>query len=71
MGLLDGHLAFITGGGSGIGQGIAEGYAREGARVIAADVNLAGAEETARRVKDAGGEAWAMKVDVSDLQGVQ
>ena len=70
-GLLDGHLAFVTGGGSGIGQGIAEGYAREGARVIAADVNLAGAEETAHNIKDAGGEAWAMKLDVTDLQSVQ
>lgn len=70
-GLLDGHLAFVTGGGSGIGQGIAEGYAREGARVIAADVNMAGAEETARRINDAGGEAWAMALDVTDLQSCQ
>ncbi|MEL0091553.1 MAG: SDR family NAD(P)-dependent oxidoreductase, partial [Rhodospirillales bacterium] len=50
MGLLDGHLAFITGAGSGIGRGIAEGYAKEGARVIIADVNVPGAEETARLV---------------------
>ncbi len=71
MGLLDGHLAFITGGGSGIGQGIAEGYAREGARVIAADMNLAGAEETARRIKAAGGEASAVLLNVTDLQACQ
>jgi NAD(P)-dependent dehydrogenase (short-subunit alcohol dehydrogenase family) len=70
-GLLEGHLAFVTGGGSGIGQGIAEGYAREGARVIAADVNLAGAEETAQIIKEAGGDACAMQLDVTDLQGVQ
>lgn len=71
MGLLEGHLAFVTGGGSGIGQAIAEGYAREGARVIAADVNGAGAEATARRINDAGGKGFAMTLDVTDLQGCQ
>lgn len=71
MGLLEGHLAFVTGGGSGIGQAIAEGYAREGAAVIAADVNLAGAEETARRINDAGGDGAALALDVTDIQACQ
>lgn len=71
MGLLEGHLAVVTGGGSGIGQAIAEGYAREGARVVAADVNEAGAEETAGRIRAAGGEGSALKLDVADLQGCQ
>lgn len=70
-GLLNGHLAFVTGAASGIGQGIAEGYAREGARVIVADVNLAGAEETVGKIKATGGEAWAMALDVTDLQNCQ
>lgn len=71
MGLLDGHLACVTGGGSGIGQAIAEGYAREGARIVIADVNLAGAEETVRRIEESGGTATAIKLDVANMQAVQ
>jgi NAD(P)-dependent dehydrogenase (short-subunit alcohol dehydrogenase family) len=65
-GLLDGHLAAVTGGGSGIGQGICLAYAREGARVVVLDANLAGANETVKLVTAAGGKASAMKLDVTD-----
>lgn len=65
-GLLDGHIAAVTGGGSGIGQGICQAYAREGARVIVLDVNLDGANETVGLVTAAGGTASAMKLDVTD-----
>lgn len=63
-GLLDGHTALITGGGSGIGRGIALAYAQQGATVIAADINLAGATETAEMI--GGNTARAEALDVSD-----
>jgi NAD(P)-dependent dehydrogenase (short-subunit alcohol dehydrogenase family) len=65
-GLLQGHVAAVTGGGSGIGQGICQAYAREGARVIVLDTNPDGAKETVDLVASAGGEASAIKLDVTD-----
>lgn len=47
--LLDGSVIFLTGGGSGIGRECALAYAREGARVAVADIDMAGAEETAHQ----------------------
>jgi NAD(P)-dependent dehydrogenase (short-subunit alcohol dehydrogenase family) len=65
-GLLDGHLAAITGAGSGIGQAIALGYAREGAHVIVLDLNSEAAAETARRIASAGGAAASFALDVRE-----
>ncbi len=67
-GLLNGHLAVVTGGGSGIGRAITKGYAEAGAKVIAVDINLDNAAETARMVTEAGGEAWSFKLDVTDTK---
>ena len=47
-GLLEGHIAAITGSGSGIGRAIAVGYAREGAQVIGLDMNGEAAAETTK-----------------------
>src|ERR1700760_1590645 len=70
-GLLQGHFAAVTGGGSGIGQGIAQAYAREGAQVIVLDTNPAGAKETVDLIASAGGAASAVKLDVTDRAACQ
>lgn len=57
--------AVITGAGAGIGQAIAQLFARAGARVVAADVNGDGAESTAHAIRAAGGHAIAVVTDVS------
>ena len=67
-GLLAGHVAVVTGGGSGIGQGICQAYAREGARVIVLDANMEGASETVGLVEAAGGQASALELDVTDRE---
>ena len=64
-GLLQNHIAAVTGAGSGIGRAIALGYAREGARVVALDVNGEGAAETAKQIKAEGHKAQAFALDVT------
>ncbi|MDD9902237.1 MAG: SDR family NAD(P)-dependent oxidoreductase [Rhodospirillaceae bacterium] len=64
--LLEGHIAVVTGAGSGIGRAIAKGYAAEGAKVMAADINAAGASETAAMIADAGGTSMDSALDVTD-----
>ncbi|MBU6497292.1 MAG: SDR family oxidoreductase [Rhodospirillales bacterium] len=68
---LNGKAAIVTGGGSGIGQGIALAYAREGADVVVADINLAGAQSTAAEISRAGRKGIAIRTDVSDPDAVQ
>ncbi|GAB4538983.1 MAG: glucose 1-dehydrogenase [Anaerolineae bacterium] len=64
-------VAIITGGGSGIGRATAELFAREGARVVVADYKPDTGQETVQAIKDAGGEALFVEVDVSDPAQVQ
>ncbi|HZQ13658.1 MAG TPA: SDR family oxidoreductase [Pseudolabrys sp.] len=65
-GLLQNHIAAVTGAASGIGRAIAAGFAREGAAVAALDMNGDGAAETARQIKQAGGQAIALTLDVTN-----
>jgi len=65
-GLLDNHIAVVTGSGSGIGRAIALGYAREGARVVALDIAGEAAAETAKAITAAGGKAASFTLDVTD-----
>ncbi|WP_334170948.1 SDR family NAD(P)-dependent oxidoreductase [Sinomonas sp.] len=65
------RLALITGAAGGLGRAFALGFASRGYRVAVADVNAAGAEETARLVREAGAEAIALKVDVTDVASTE
>ncbi len=68
--LLQGKIAIITGAGSGVGRAACLIFAAHGAKVAAADVNGAAAEETAAMVREAGGDALGLACDVGDEAAV-
>lgn len=65
---LDDKTALVTGAGSGIGREIALLFARQGAHVAVADINDAGAGAVVGEITQAGGNAFAAHLDVSDVQ---
>jgi len=69
--LLENRVAIVTGGAKGMGRAIAEGFAKEGARVTIADLDMAGAEDTVRAIEAAGGQALAVTCDVSKSDQVK
>lgn len=68
---LKGRIAVVTGGGSGLGAAMAIGLAQAGVHVIAADINLAGAEATAKTIAGQGGSGAAIKLDVTKSEEVK
>ncbi|MBT3272532.1 MAG: 3-oxoacyl-ACP reductase FabG [Spirochaetales bacterium] len=61
---LEGRIAVVTGGASGIGKAIAHAFAKEGAKIVIADLDEESAEKTVDEVKSFGSEAIAVKADV-------
>ncbi|MEG4817320.1 SDR family oxidoreductase [Microcoleus sp. K5-D4] len=64
-------VAFVTGAASGIGREAALAFAREGAKVVAADISEQGNQETVRLIEDQGRQAIAVKCDVTQAEDVK
>lgn len=63
---LTGKVAVVTGSGRGIGKVLAKGLASAGARVVTCSRTLAEVEATAKEIGEAGGEAFALRVDITE-----
>jgi meso-butanediol dehydrogenase / (S,S)-butanediol dehydrogenase / diacetyl reductase len=70
-GKLDGRIAIVTAGGSGIGAATARRFAQEGASVVIADLSGKRAEEVTSSITTNGGKAVCIKMDAADPEGVQ
>src|SRR6202034_3094915 len=60
----------VTGGAGGLGRAFALAFAESGAQVVAADIDIAGARQTAKLITESGGRALAAQVDVTDPASV-
>ena len=65
---LENKVAIITGAASGMGKAMAKGYAKEGASVVIADLNADAATEVSESINSDGGNAIAIKYDVTDIE---
>ena len=68
---LKGKVSIVTGAGSGIGRATAILFAKEGARVVVADVDEEGGRETVRKIKSGGGDATFVRTDISQAEDVK
>jgi meso-butanediol dehydrogenase/(S,S)-butanediol dehydrogenase/diacetyl reductase len=68
---LEGKIAVVTGAGSGIGREIATLFTREGARIVVADYIGDAAKDTVKKIKDSGGDAISVTVDVTQSAQVK
>jgi NAD(P)-dependent dehydrogenase (short-subunit alcohol dehydrogenase family) len=67
---LNGKRVIVTGAAGGLGRAFAHAFADAGARIVVADVNTGGADETAEMITDGGGEAYACRADVVDASSL-
>ncbi|PPQ39792.1 SDR family NAD(P)-dependent oxidoreductase [Rhodopila globiformis] len=71
MARLQGKVAVITGAGTGIGRAAARLFAQEGARVVVAEINAEAGDQTAHLIIQAGGDAIAVRTDVTEPDSIQ
>src|SRR5262245_57217087 len=70
-GRVEGKVALVTGGASGIGRATALTFAREGAKLVVADMNEEGGHQTVHMITENGGEATFIQVDVTSASAVE
>lgn len=71
MGMFDGKVALVTGGSTGMGRTTAVAFAREGAKVVIADVNQEGGAHTLDQIRADGGEALFIRTDITNATEVE